>query len=154
MAVDQIISLESKEGHEYLIKLDRLDPAILPDRINIPVVNITIEKVNGVDTINNAKTLFQITQAIAGYAFENDVVLYCYCDSAPISKRNPEMSSQEFRSLLFIKMFEKQNNNEYLNEQIIIDDPENGNHYIHLFSRMHHKDTIEIIASKLLEFNK
>jgi len=150
----QIISLETKEGHEYLIKLDIINPDILPVVMEIPVVNITIERVSDKQETNNARTLFQIANAIRNYADQNDVILYCYCDSAPILKRDQNLLNQEFRSKLFMKMFEKQNSDEYLNEQIIVDDPDNGKHYIHLFSKVHNKEIIEVIASKLNEYNK
>jgi hypothetical protein len=154
VAAGLIIPLETKEGHEYLIKFNPLDPNVIPQGVAIPVIDIAIERVNHIQDTNNAKTLFQIAGIISNYMVDNDVILYCYCDSASINKRNPDLLNQEFRSLLFIKMFEKQNNRNYLNEQIIIDDPDNGAHYIHLFSRVRNKGAIDLIAKSLQEFNK
>lgn len=154
MALDRIVPLETREGHKYLIKFNSFNLDVLPDGITVPIIDITIEKVNDLAETNNAGTLFQIAAIIKDYAIENNVILYCYCDTAPIAKRSREILNQEFRSLLFIKMFEKQANDEYLNEQIIINDPANGDHYIHLFSKIHNKPSIELIASELQRFDK
>lgn len=154
MALDRIVPLQTREGHKYLIKFNSFNLDVIPDEITVPIIDITIEKVNDLAETNNAGTLFQIAAIIKDYTIENDVILYCYCDTAPIAKRSPETLNQEFRSLLFIKMFEKQANDEYLNEQIIINDPANGDHYIHLFSKIHNKPFIELIASEFQRFDK
>jgi len=155
VALTKIIPLLTKEGYEYAIKFDVFYPDAVPASINIPVIDITIELLSEVNPVNNAKTLFYISEIINNYMAENDVVLYCYCDNAPIQKgkNKTDITNQEFRSLLFIKMFEKQNNEEYLNEQIIINDEANGDHYIHLFSKLHNKPYIDIIATELQNFN-
>lgn len=75
-----IISLQIKEGHEYLIKLTPLQLDVIPDRASVPVVNIAIQLVNKVEETNNARTLFQISAALNDYAAKYDVILYCYCD--------------------------------------------------------------------------
>ena len=154
MDIAQIISLQTKEGHEYLIKLTPLQIDVIPDGVSVPIVDIAIELVNEVEATNNARTLFQISDVLNDYAINHDVILYCYCDMAPINKRNPHLLNQEFRSLLFMRMFERQNNEDYVNEQIIIDDPVNGNHYIHLFSKKHNTPSIDIISQELQKFNK
>ena len=154
MGIEQIISLETKEGHEYLIKLNPIDINVVPTDVQIPVVDVTIELVNDVPVVNNAGTLFQIAAALNNYAACHNVILYCYCDSAPIQKRNPDLLYQAYRSQLFVKMFEKQNNEDYINEKIIIEDPVNGNHYIHLFSKKQNILAIESIANELMRLNK
>lgn len=155
MALTKVIPLVTKEGYEYAIKFDVFYPDAVPDSIIIPVIDITIELLTEVKPANNARTLFYIAEIIDNYMAENDVILYCYCDNAPIEKgkNKSDITNQQFRSLLFIKMFEKQNSEEYLNEQIIINDPKNGDHYIHLFSKLHNKPYIDIIASELQNFN-
>ena len=154
MGKDHIISLETKEGHEYLIKLNIIEPSVIPPGIAVPVIDVTIELVNDVPVTNNAGTLFAIAASIKNYLNQNNAVLYCYCDSAPIQKRNPDLLNQAYRSQLFVKMFEKQNSDDFLNEKIIIEDPINGNHYIHLFAKNHNKPAIDLIAAELLRFNK
>lgn len=154
MALDRIVPLQTREGHKYLLKFNSFNLHVIPDGITVPIIDITIEKVNDLAETNNAGTLFQIAAIIKEYAVQNDVILYYYCDTAPIVKRSNEVLNQEFRSLLFIKMFEKQANDEYLNEQIIINDPVNGDHYIHLFSKIHNKPSIDLIASELQRFDK
>ena len=54
MGIEQIISLETKEGHEYLIKLNPIDINVLPTDVQISVVDVTIELV-----IVAAQTAFQ-----------------------------------------------------------------------------------------------
>ncbi|GGB84097.1 hypothetical protein GCM10007424_25140 [Flavobacterium suaedae] len=154
--VDKIIPLSTKEGHQYLIKLESFQPNILPEDITVPVINITIELVNEVVEINNIRTLLQIASEINRFADDKEVILYCYCDKGVIQKRKGKehISNQQFRSMLFTKMFEKQNQEKYINEKIIIKDVNQGDHYIHLFAKVQNKPTVEVIAQKLEEFNK
>lgn len=154
MDLNQDFPFTTKEGHEYLVKFSQFNPNVIPYELAIPVVDVTIELVISSDQTNNAKTLFQIAGCIRNYVELHNVILYCYCDSAPIQKRNPDLLNQAYRSQLFVKMFEKQNNENYINEKIIIEDPVNGNHYIHLFSKKHNKQAIDSIANELMRFDK
>lgn len=154
MEINQDFPFTTKEGHEYLIKFSQFNPDNIPDEITIPVVDVAIELALSANQTNNAGTLFQISALINNYIIKHDVILYCYCDMAPIDKRNAEVSNQQFRSLLFTRMFDKQNNQEYINERIVIEDEVNGSHYIHLFSHIRNRSSLELIVSELIKFNK
>lgn len=152
MGIEKIDAVVCKEGHQYLIEYSAFDKNLITDnlfRTDLDVVNLVITNSNEFEGINNAHTLFKISQSIKEYLEENNVILYAYCDNKEIirSKKNLKMLPQEFRSSLFSSMFNRKSNRLFINERIIISDPENGDHYIHLISREENRDQIEAIAN-------
>lgn len=106
----------------------------MPEGVNLPIVDIVIEANASFEEISNsASSLFRITQIICEYAMINDAIYYCYCSDKPIkrSKNKSHLTHQEYRSMLFCKMFEKNSNVEFFNKTVIIEDSGRGNHYIH-----------------------
>ncbi len=157
MAIDTNITYTTKEGIDYLIKFTSFPPNQLPIGIEIPVVDIVIETNANIETINNSATsLLQISQIISDYAMQHDAIYYCYCSDKPIkkSKNKIHLNHQQYRSLLFFTMFEKHNIANFLNRTVIIDDPERGNHYIHLMSRLKNEKIIDLISQTLNGFDK
>jgi len=158
MVLEQVIPLTTIEGHKYLIQLSPFDLIAYPIEITIDIVNIVILLVDEIENqpINNASTLFQMAKIIQKYLDINNVVLYCYCDNK-IIKRNKNklhLLPQDYRSQLFSSLFSKNNAlKEYLNEVIYIPDEKNGDHYIHLISRIENKYHIDAIATELDKFN-
>lgn len=155
MNLEQVIPLTSREGHRYLIQFSKFQDDIVPEAIEIDIVDVVIVLENDCG-INNANTLFQISGIIKEYLDENGVILYCFCDNSEIirGKNNDNMSPQEYRSLLFSKLFDKRSDVNYLNKPIIINDPENGDHYIHLISKTSNSKQIDLISKELNKFNK
>lgn len=62
--------------------------------------------------MNNASTLSKFSKIVREYLSENDVILYCYCDDREIerSKKHQNLTPQEYRSVLFERMFDKEAN--------------------------------------------
>ncbi|MGC4130256.1 MAG: hypothetical protein QM564_12035 [Bergeyella sp.] len=59
--------------------------------------------------------------------------------------RKPAFSPQEFRSNLFVTMFDKSKFEKFILKQIIINDEENGNHYASLITGKAHENKLEDI---------
>ncbi|SCY98740.1 hypothetical protein [Flavobacterium caeni] len=157
MAVNVDIPYSTNEGIDYLIRFTVFPEEKLPEGIHIPVVDIVIETNAEVNDIKNtAFSLIKITQIISNYALEHDAIYYCYCSSNPIkrSEKKADLTHQEYRSILFCKLFEKNNNPDFVNRTVIINDPEQGNHYIHLISRLKNNDMINLISETLNTFDK
>lgn len=154
--VDTNIPYTTKEGIDYLIKFTSFPPNQL-EGIEIPIVDIVIETNANIEEINNsASSLLQISQIISDYAMQHDAIYYCYSSDKPVkkSKNKIHLNHQQYRSLLFFTMFEKHNNPNFLNRTVIIEDPERGNHYIHLISRLKNEKIIDLISQKLNSFDK
>lgn len=152
MSLNKSITITSKEGHNYTLGFSPFDAVKLPDDIRKPVIDVVIA-IEGENQFNNPKTLFTFTHHAKEYLNENDVILYCYCDNKEIlrDKKHQHLSPQEYRSLLFQRLFERERNGELLNKPIVLTDSNEEKHFIHLFSNVHNKDTVELIAEHLTD---
>ncbi|MEJ2880165.1 hypothetical protein [Pedobacter sp. GR22-6] len=76
MALDQVIPLTTKEGHQYLIEFFITSELILlPESIDAKIANVAITLVSGAG-MNNASTLFQISGIMKEYLNQNDIYGY------------------------------------------------------------------------------
>lgn len=150
MEINQSFPLSTKEGHQYLITFQQfhIDTA---EPLDVPVVNVIIGLEYATDSYNNGGTLNQIAACINDYINANDVILFCYCDKGDIKRsgRRTEISNQEYRSMLFDKMFNKQNNPSCVNRKFIIEASQEEKHYIHLIHKVEHHHSINIIAAEV-----
>lgn len=155
MALDEIYSLNTKEGHEYKIGFSLFNALHIPEIVEKDVVDVTIV-VNDNKGINNAYTLLQISNIIKKYLSNNDVILYCYCDSKEIerNKQHMHLTPQEYRSLLFQRMFDKASNAGFINKPITFTDKNNDIHCIHLISQIDNSEQIETITNEILPLKK
>lgn len=157
MAENVDIPYSTNEGIDYLIRFTLFSKDRLPEEITIPVVDIVIETDADVNDIkNSAYSLMQITQIISDYAIENNAIYYCYCSDKPIKKADGKkhLSNQEYRSLLFCKMFEKNNNSDFINKSVVINDLQKGNHHIHLIAKLENEYMVNLISDTLSQFDK
>lgn len=151
------IPYSTKEGIDYLIKFTPFSSEKLPENINIPIVDIVIEtNAESHKITNSAHSLMQITQIISDYALNNNAIYYCYCSDKPVKRaeRKKHLSNQEYRSLLFSKMFQKNNNASFINKIVVIKDSEKGNHYIHLITNVQNENMLGMLAELLFKFEK
>lgn len=157
MSLEKTIIIQTTEGHEYWIGFSKFDDLVVPESITKVLVEIVIA-IDDNKGLNNAKTLFTFSRHIKDYLIEKDVILYCYCDNKEIERgeRNKQLAPQEFRSLLFKKMFDRalSIDADFINKPIILTDKNLDKHYIHLFSRSENIEELEILGLKLDEFNK
>ena len=145
------------EGIDYLIKFTLFSSDKIPEYITIPIVDIVIETNSDVNEIkNSAYSLIQISKLIGTFILNNDAIFYCYCSDKPIKKslRKGKLTNQEYRSMLFCKMFEKSNNSSFINKIVVISDSQRGNHYLHLITASSNINMINQLAVQLTEFDK
>lgn len=64
------------------------------------------------------------------------------------------MSPQEYRSILFSKIFERSNQGNYREKIVRISDPENGDHFISLIFRVENQNVIKKIKEDLKYMEK
>jgi len=155
MSLNKSFTINSTEGHEYVLGFSSFDSILLPDSITKKVIEVVIA-IEDYKGINNAKTLFTFTKHIKSFLAKNDVILYSYCDNKHIERgeRHQHLTPQEYRSLLFQTMFNKDNSEEFINKPIELTDVSNEKHYIHLFARAESRVELEIASNGLYKLNK
>lgn len=97
--------------------------------------------------------LLYIARELIKYLKENDVVLYYYCDTidAQRSVRNSIRSPQEFRYLLFDKIFERYGDLSLIKDDVIIS--ENGGHFISFITNVKNKSVLTEISNEVEKMN-
>ena len=137
------IPLTTDEGYQYLIVFKEFQN--IPRDYGLTIINVSIILMDDISPNNSLKTLFKFSHIILEYLENHNVILYYYCDVAPINirkNRKMNITPQEFRSNLFSKMFEKINSSDYVEKPVIIEDIENGDHYVSLIC---HKNNYKVV---------
>lgn len=155
MSLNKSIVITSAQGHEYVLGFSSFNSIVLPESITKQVVEVVVA-IEDYKGINNAETLFSFTNHIKSYLFENDVILYSYCDDKDIerSEKHRHLAPQKYRSLLFQTMFNRAAGKEFINSPIELTDANNEKHYIHLFTRAKNINVLEIATAELGKLNK
>lgn len=149
------IPFETIEGYQYLVSFREFPSNQI--NYNIPLIDVSITLMSDTIETNSLKTLNKFIQIVLDYLDKNDVIIYYYCDTAPIKireTRKQKFSYQEYRFKLFLSMFTKQKSDTFYIQNIIINDKINGNHFTSLISRTTNKEKVEIVKSDLEKFNK
>lgn len=155
MSLDKSILITSSEGHEYVLGFSLFNSFILPETITQKIIEVVIA-IEDNKGVNNAKTLFSFAKHIKSYLFENDVILYSYCDSKAIerSEKHQHLSPQAYRSLLFQMIFDREAGTDFINRPVELTDGNNENHFIHLFSTTSNVEALEVVCKELYKLNK
>lgn len=140
------IPIECQEGHLYLLELNSWKD--LPVQSDIEVIDLALVTNDKISIINNPGTLNKIASILFDFLEENDVILYFYCSKSSINKsiKKENISNQQYRSILFSRMYDRVSTNypsKYIHKPIILEDPEDGDHYIHLIAKKRHDDKLE-----------
>jgi hypothetical protein len=149
------VPFETEEGYQYIVSFREFPPNQM--EYDIPLIDISITLVSSNIEINSLKTLNKFIKIILEYLEQNDVIVYYYCDTAPIKirqNRKQTYSNQEFRFNLFLLLFNKIKSDAFYLQDIIITDNENGNHYTSLISRTSNKKKVELVKLDIEKFNK
>ena len=110
------IPFKTEEGYEYLVVFQEYPN--YTSIFGIKIVDVSIILMNEEIEHNSYKSLIKFVKIIHQYLESNtDVILYYYCDISPIKirgNRKRKYSYQEFRSKLFLSLFEKFNSQKYI----------------------------------------
>jgi len=149
------IFFETEEGNKYALQFSRFNIDSLP--IQSPVIQVDLISITNNSKVNSTKTFNFIAQEVKNYLIDKpDTILYYYCDNKEIFfRKTREIESfQKFRSNLFSAMFHKINPDGLLIKSFIINDKENGNHFISFIFKDNHTDEINILAGLIENFHK
>lgn len=155
MSFELEVPFETEEGYQYIVSFREFPPNQID--YDIPLIDISITLVSSNIETNSLKTLNKFIKIVLEYLEQNDVIVYYYCDTAPIKirqNRKQIYSNQEFRFNLFLLMFNKMKSDAFYLQDIIITDNENGNHYTSLISRTSNKEKVELVKLDIEKFNK
>jgi len=124
---------------------------------NFPVIDISLVCEDDIEQANDIDVLITVNRFIKKYLTDHkDAILYYYCDTAPIirSSKNEHLSNQEYRQILFDRMFELARFKNAIKKSIVITDLEEGNHFINLISHSNMASAIEELASNVEDLKK
>ena len=155
--MEREITFTTDEGYQYLVSFSSYKEFSI--QFNVNIIDVSIILMNKEIEKNTFKTLSKFIEIISEYLIDNpDVVLYYYCDTTPINirkNRRENLTYQEYRSKLFAKLFEKANHSNFVARNYIIEDTENGNHYITLITNIKQTEIFDKIKFELESiFNK
>ena len=151
----EVFPIDSPDGHQYLLRFGNFES--LPIELDIKVVDISLISESEVATINNIRTLNQISTTVFDFLDKNDVILYYYCSDDPIFQRKnrEEIPPQQYRSKLFLTLFNKiiRNHKEksLVNKSIVLRDKSEGDHYIHLIAESKYSDKMDKLVNYMNE---
>lgn len=156
------IPISPSDGNKYLINFSTFEEDIIPDSVinflqGVEIIEIVLERVEG-DNMSNAYSLSQISSVIWNFMQENEAsILYFYCDDMhDLPRRRKSLSPQEYRSLLFSKMFDKavaSSSESYINMPIILK-AEDRDIFIHLISRYCYIKQLECLKNSIFCMGK
>ncbi|WP_313553017.1 hypothetical protein [Sphingobacterium multivorum] len=155
MSFDTVLTVLSKEGHEYILSFSPFDSVILPESIGLPVAEVVIATEDN-KGFNNATTLFQFTAHIKEYLLNNNVILYCYCDNKEIDRceRHHHLTPQEYRSLLFEAMFMRAKDNEFVVKTIVLTDSSDESHFVKLIAGRANEGVLDTAFDEISKMHK
>lgn len=155
MSLELEIPFETDEGYQYLVSFREFPTNQL--NYGIPLVDVSITLMSSATEINSLKTLNNFIKIVLLYLEKNNVIIYYYCDTAPIkirTTRTKKYSNQEYRFYLFLMMFNKQKSDDFYLQDIIINDTINGNHYTSLISKTINEEKVQKIKAEIEKYNK
>ena len=149
--MEKEIKFITDEGYEYLVVFQEYTE--FSKNFNIPIVDVSIILMNSNIEQNTFKSLNQFIKIIKDYLGQNkELILYYYCDSAPIKIRTTRkiiISPQEFRNNLFSAMFNQYNPKNFIIRNFIAHDPDYGNHYTSLISNKSQIEKLDLVIKEL-----
>jgi hypothetical protein len=153
MPFNAVISYTSSVGSEFLINFKDFSV----QDFSLPVVDVSLVLVGSVDEKLGFRDLVEIARIIENFLNKNQVILYYYCDSSDsdvfIRERKNKLQPQEFRHRLFDTLFGFMKNNNFVKDEIIINDPANTKHYISLITKMVDKSTLTEVNIAVQKMN-
>ena len=145
-------NITTEEGNEYIISFKEYQSSLIPD-LSIPLFDVALtEKV--IKQTNNLKTLFIFSDYVERFLHDHNAILYYYCDDAEISKRNKEVTPQEFRHNLFNSLFDRKVNDNVVRETVILTDEDGLTHYITIFSNKKNEAELDRVLKHLSGLDK
>lgn len=150
MPFEKIIPVERQDGNKYLLRISEFQSGF---DFGIPVVDVQFVMVERDIAKPALGELIFIAKELLKFLNENDVVLYYYCDNVDMQRSNhhSHQTPQEYRYLLFDRLYEWFKNESLVKDDVII--REDGGHYISLISTLKNKSVLTDISNEIEKLN-
>ena len=158
--MNEIYTIRSEEGDEYKLQFTTDRSGVIADTIlnsleseGISVVEIGLERTKGLN-FTSSRVLAQIEQCIADIILRNpNVMLTFFCDFiSMLPSMRKKMPVQEYRSKLFVRMFERyiaQHQITDIFNRVIVVEGVAENYYFHVIARKHHLAFADMISESI-----
>jgi len=154
-----IANITSSRGDEYRLRLSSSGSRFLSDEIrlkvssSIDILTIELERIKGQMPTGHA-VLAQIEKIVADTFMQHSDSIICFiCDfMSPIPSTRKKIPVQQYRSLLFTKMFERYlslNAIEDVMQSILTIEGINEEYYIHIIARNKHVKYVNMLGEDI-----
>lgn len=165
--MDISFSVNNSKGDLVKIALSNYDLASLSQftsnkhTLSLTFYDVTLIRESGYDYVGY-DVLSKVSETLARFLQENHKAVLCfYCDAyTGIRKSHEEISPQEYRSLLFTRMFERycktRDLNDFLNYRVRMEVDKNllNSQFAHFICRKEHEYLIDEIRDVLMTSDK
>lgn len=141
------IPFEFDNGSSYIVELSEM-PGF---DFEFQIVDIVLIRISGVEP-TSFQQLSEITNAIGKEIIKNNLITYYYCDTSEIIKRHKEYSPQEYRALLFDRLYKRHHSANLIKADIIIE--ADITHYISLITTVKNADTLELLKTEIESYSE
>ena len=153
--------ITTQEGDVIRLSVSTINSDIFPDDVQlslcgVEVLEIVLKREKG-SNILSLFSLMQIAEILGGIMSDNDnVILYFYCDDMhDMKRRDTNILPQQFRSLLFSRMYYRyiQSNGitDIINVPVILKSDHDV--YIHLITKERHIQTANALKTFLSDLS-
>ena len=150
-----VVSINTPKGDEYRIRLSSLDGKYFSKEVyreilkNVDVITIELERIKGSLPTGHI-VLAQIEEIIADTFLQHPNTVICFiCDFlSPIPYTKKKIPAQQYRSMLFMKMFERyisQHSISGLMQSVLTIGGIEEDYYIHVIARSEHIKYVSVI---------
>ena len=154
-----VVNITSAPENEYRVRLSSLDGKYFSKEIasevrrDVDVVTIELERIKG-DMPTGHAVLAQIEKIVADVFFKEPNVVFCFiCDFlSPIPCTKKKMPAQQYRSLLFIRMFERYISQHAVGniiQSVLTIGGIGEDYYIHIIARSEHVKYVHLISEDI-----
>ena len=158
--MDLTFDIKDTEGNHLIVALSSYDTnnirALTSDSrvLALEFYDVSLFRKSG-DSYVGIKILYEVINILAKFLKENkNAVLSFYCDPvADIKRSHIEIPPQQYRSLLFTRMFDvyiKRHKEDFINHVIEIED-NTSVQYAHFICRKEHLNLLTIIHTAIVE---
>ena len=156
---DVVVNISSVRGDEYRIRISSSDTRFLSDKVvqeisdSIDVLVIELERVRGqLPTGHNV--LSQIEKVIADVFCQHPNSVICFiCDfMSPIPATSKKIPPQQYRSILFTRMFERYVLHHPVGnviQSVLTISGMTDDYYIHIIARSEHMRFVNLISEDI-----
>lgn len=155
--MDELFIIQSEQGDEYKLRIASTDSGMVSDKVRqqllaagLVVLDIDLYRSKG-SNVTDHKILARIEDCIADVFFKHSNAVICFfCDFIGLLPNTTKtMSVQEYRSLLFSRMFERYVKTHHIggvHNHVVTVKGVAEDYYVHVIARVEHGQFARMIG--------